>query len=86
MIHDALVLGYFDGDLIPVVAIGGGMALGALSIMARLIRGISRTKHFEESRREIAAYVAEGSIAPEDAKSLIEAGEGATGPRSCRSC
>jgi hypothetical protein len=40
----------------------------------------ARTREREESRREIAAYVAEGSITPEDAAKLLGAG-GSIGQR-----
>ena len=63
-------------DLIPIVAIVGGLGIVALSIIARTIRSTSKRRHFEESRREIAAYVAEGSITPEDAQKLLKTGPG----------
>ncbi len=61
----------FD-DLLPVIAVVGGLGIAALAIISHLIRTVSHRRHFEESRREIAAYVAEGSIAPEDAQRLLE--------------
>jgi hypothetical protein len=45
-----------------------------ISKIAENIRKSSQTKAREESRREIAAYVAEGSMTPEDAERLIAAG------------
>lgn len=38
------------------------------------IRKTSQSRHKEESRREIAAYVAEGSISPADGAKLLDAG------------
>jgi len=61
----------FD-DLLPIIAVVGGLGIAALAIISHLIRSTSQRRHFEESRREIAAYVAEGSITPEDAQRLLE--------------
>ena len=62
-------------EVIPVIAIGGGLMIAALGIVAGTVKSITKTKAREESRREIAAYVAEGSISPEDAERLIDAGK-----------
>jgi hypothetical protein len=62
------------GVLIPVVAVGGGLMVGMVSIVAKAIRRTAETRHKEESRREIAAYVAEGSMSPDDAYKILSAG------------
>ncbi len=56
----------------------GGFALGGAFITFLIIatilehrQKISKTVEREQSRREIAAYVAEGSISPEDATKLL---------------
>ncbi|MEO0512868.1 MAG: hypothetical protein AAF108_08240 [Planctomycetota bacterium] len=49
--------------VIPVSAI-------VFESIAKLVRG----KETEKSRREIAAYVAEGSITPDDGERLLNAG------------
>jgi hypothetical protein len=70
----------FDSDeammglMIPVIAITGGLFLGFISIICKTIRRTAEVKHKEESRREIAAYVAEGSMSPDDAYKLLSAG------------
>jgi hypothetical protein len=61
-------------DLIPLVAVAGGFAVAIFGIVSGTVKYTVRTKQREESRREIAAYVAEGSITPEDAQRLLEAG------------
>ena len=61
-------------DMIPLVAVAGGFAVAIIGIVAGAVKHAVKTKQREESRREIAAYVAEGSITPEDAQKLIEAG------------
>ena len=68
-----LTLGGVDGALIPLVAIVGGLSVGIIAIVAGTISSISNRKQREESRREIAAYVAEGSMSPDDAATLLAA-------------
>lgn len=53
---------------------GGMFSVAIVAIIAEAIRKTAQTKAREESRREIAAYVAEGSIAPDDAAKLLAAG------------
>lgn len=60
---------------IPIVAICGGMVCLIVSMIMGTIRRTVETKAREESRREIAAYVAEGSISPDDAARLLDAGK-----------
>ena len=70
------------GDqLFWLVAIGiGGVVLIAWSILEFLDGQLKertklrQTEAREETRREIAAYVAEGSISPEDAAKLMSSG------------
>jgi uncharacterized membrane protein len=59
---------------IPILAIGGGLFLAFISIIVNAIHNLAQTRHLEQSRREIAAYVAEGTMSPDDATKLIEAG------------
>ena len=66
--------GIDDGILIPLVAIGGGLCVAVIAIVAGTVRSVSSRKQREESRREIAAYVAEGSMTPDDAERILESG------------
>ena len=53
------------------------MVLGAVGIVAIFFGSISsvvKTKQRERSRREIAAYIAEGSMTPADGERLMKAG------------
>ena len=68
-----LTLGISDGDVIGLVAVGGGLCVGAIGIIAGTVSSVSNRKQREESRREIAAYVAEGSMSPDDAATLLSA-------------
>jgi hypothetical protein len=60
---------------IPLVAICGGLLVCVISIITNGISRAIQTRHREESRREIAAYVAEGTMSPDDAFRLLEAGK-----------
>lgn len=62
------------GIMIPVIVITGGLFLGFVGMICKTIRKNTEVKHREESRREIAAYVAEGSMSPDDAYKLLSAG------------
>jgi hypothetical protein len=57
---------------IPIIAIAGGVLVAITAIIAHAARTTTDRKQYEESRREIAAYVAEGSIRPEDAERLLK--------------
>jgi hypothetical protein len=46
-----------------------------ISILASAFTKNTKTREFEQSRREIAAYVAEGSISPDDAAKMLSAGQ-----------
>ncbi len=71
-----------DGDdTLRIIAVAGGLMLGALFIAFLTLtvwidarRKMRQTAEFEQSRREIAAYIAEGSIAPDDAARLLATG------------
>lgn len=61
---DADILFWLVGGLVGIIAIIAGVANSTLKSMAR-----------ERSRREIAAYIAEGSMTPEQGERLMAAGE-----------
>lgn len=48
--------------------------IGFLSMLG-IIQAMSRSKEREQTKREIAAYVAEGSMTPEQGEALLNAGE-----------
>lgn len=62
------------GEWIAVIAVGGGIALAVIAIVTGSVSSILRTRAKEQSRREIAAYVAEGSMSPADAERILDAG------------
>ena len=73
--HDALLASDIDfGQLIGLVAVGGGMLIAVVAIIAGITKSVMMNKHREESRREISAYVAEGSMTAEEGERLLKAG------------
>ena len=64
--------------VVVVLIIAGVMLLGGL---IRAVTAVLTTNSREKSRREIAAYIAEGSITPEQGERLIRADISAEGRR-----
>lgn len=60
--------------LIVLVAIGAGVLIALTSIIGGMVSRTARTRQTEESRREIAAYVAEGSMTADEGERLLNAG------------
>jgi hypothetical protein len=61
-------------EVIAIIAVSGGIGAWILYTFIDAVRTTRQAKYREESRREIAAYVAEGSMSAEDAAKLLEAG------------
>lgn len=66
-------------DMTSMVAVGGSMSIVLVAIVGGIFRSVFVHKHREESRREIAAYVAEGSMSSEDAAKILGAGQAKRG-------
>ena len=67
-----LTLASQANDLVTPIAVGGSFVLVITLCIAATVRSILATKHREETKRELAAYVAEGSITPEDAARILQ--------------
>lgn len=63
-------------DIIPFVAIGGGLIFAGFCIGCGVVKSIAVTRAREATKREMAAYVAEGTVQPEDAVRMLTAGSG----------
>lgn len=50
-----------------------GMLIGAIAIIAGTIRQIMTARAREQTKRELGAYVAEGTMRPEDAERILNA-------------
>ncbi len=69
-----------DGHMYVVVVLLIGLCL-VVNAIIRAITAIFTTHAVERSRREIAAYIAEGSITPEQGERLMRADGGNRRPR-----
>ncbi|MFG0331394.1 MAG: hypothetical protein ACF8PN_16015 [Phycisphaerales bacterium] len=63
-----------------VLVLGGLGAVAIVAILLGTVRSILKTAIRERSRRDIAAYVAEGSMTPEQGERLLRA---ETDEKSC---
>lgn len=69
---DELVSRIFDGENL-IFIVGGAIAIFAIVFSS--LKGIITNGARERSRREIAAYIAEGSMTPEQGEKLMNAGD-----------
>lgn len=60
-----------DDVLKPVLIFSGIVLVVGFNVISGIVKNVQR----ERTKREIAAFVAEGSISPGDAERLIKAGE-----------
>ncbi|MBL4808957.1 MAG: hypothetical protein JKY43_02735 [Phycisphaerales bacterium] len=59
-------------DDFPVIIVFGVMGLvGIIGIFFGTLSSVANTKEREKTKREMAAYVAEGSMTPADAERLL---------------
>ena len=71
MSHDQLVAKLLNEDvLIPCLIAGGIIFIVGIKSIASVLKTFSR----ERTRREIAAFIAEGSMSPEQGERLMRAG------------
>ncbi len=70
MTHAPLVLA---SDGIVMIAMIGGLVIAIISLIGSFVRGTERERLRRQTQREIAAYVAEGSMTPEDGERLMRA-------------
>ena len=72
---DDFFLHYFQsGEFIPTLAITLGCLTGMIAIIGGTITSVVRSRAREQTKREIAAYVAEGTIDPDKAVAMLNAG------------
>jgi type II secretory pathway predicted ATPase ExeA len=62
-----------EDTLIPFVIFTVGGLIAIVAIVFSTIKKTSVTKQREQTRRELAAYVAEGSMTPDDAERMLKA-------------
>jgi len=71
-----MLSGLLDKELlIPTLAITLGCGIAMIAIVSSAISKVATSRHRERTRRELAAYVAEGTLDPDKAIAMMEAGE-----------
>ncbi len=73
MMDTLLTLGDANDSTIVVVAMLGGFSVAILAITFSIAHSMHKTKERERTKRELAAYVAEGSMTPDEAERLLKA-------------
>ena len=63
-----------SGNIIPLLAITLSILAGMVGIVGWTITSVVRTRAREQTKRELAAYVAEGTLDPDKAVALANAG------------
>lgn len=61
-------------DILPIIAVAGGLAFAFFISIAGMIQSYARTQQRERTKREVAAYIAEGSMTPDEGERIIRAG------------
>ena len=64
-----------EDQFIPLIIFGTGTIIAVIAIVFSSIKRMVVSSNVEKSRREIAAYIAEGSMTPEDGERLLSAGK-----------
>ncbi len=59
-----------------VMILGGGLLFATVVVVTGMLKSVLGTRSREATKREMAAYVAEGSVKPEDAIRMLTAGNG----------
>jgi len=58
---------------VAAVAVGGGMCVAIAGIVAYYTAETAKSKHRQETARDVAAFVAEGTMKPEEAERILNA-------------
>ncbi len=60
--------------VLPIIALGGSFVCVIVGVVLGTVRSVLNARARESTKRELAAYVAEGSMTPEDAERILKAG------------
>jgi hypothetical protein len=63
-----------EDNVIPIIAMGGGFIIAITAIVFVNVRSMVVSRNQEATKREIAAYVADGTLPADQAVRIIEAG------------
>ncbi len=70
---DTLTMASNDTAVMGII-FGVGGAVAVIAIVFDTVQKVLVTRQRETTKREVAAYVAEGSMSPEDAERILKAG------------
>lgn len=73
--HDdaSAIIDALGDNLVIAIVFGVGGVLGVMGILFGTISSTANRKEREKTKRELAAYVAEGSMTPQDAERILQA-------------
>ncbi|MGP1308903.1 MAG: hypothetical protein ACTS27_01745 [Phycisphaerales bacterium] len=69
---NALTLATDVSDLVPIVVPLAGLLFVGFCVAVSALRSVAVNRAREQTKREVAAYMAEGSITSEDAERLLK--------------
>lgn len=58
-------------DMIPIIIPLAGMLFAGFCVLVSAMRSVAVNRAREQTKREVAAYMAEGSITAEDAERIL---------------
>jgi hypothetical protein len=73
VLAQATTAGFFSSEDIYIPTLVAGSII--VVFLIRTVGSVLRTNSKERTRREIAAYIAEGSMSPEQGERLMKAGK-----------
>jgi hypothetical protein len=73
-VYEVLTIADLGGPEVAIGAMAMAGIIGVLSIVIGATQSMHKTKQREQTKRELAAYVAEGSMTPDEAERLLKAG------------
>ncbi|MEQ9206095.1 MAG: hypothetical protein RLN78_01880 [Phycisphaerales bacterium] len=67
------IINALGDNLVVAIVFGVGGLVAVIAILFGTLTGFAGTKEREKTKRELAAYVAEGSMTPSDAERILRA-------------
>jgi hypothetical protein len=69
------IINALGDNLVIAIVFGVGGTIAIVGILFGTLTGVAKTKEQEKTKRELAAYVAEGSMTPADAERILRANQ-----------
>ncbi len=68
-------------DILKIIAVSGGILIAVVAIIFSTIAKMVTGANAERTKREIAAYISEGSMTTEEGERILQAGPTCKWPR-----